>query len=74
MARTKGHFWEIRPAPQIFIAIVGTQIIATLITVYRILLPAMGWYLAAIIWAEALTAFFIIDALKVHYYKLLNRN
>jgi len=26
--------------------------------------PAMGWLLAGIIWAEALTAFFIIDAIK----------
>lgn len=73
MARTKGHFWEIRPAPQLFIAIVCTQLIATLITVYGILLPAMGWFLAGIIWAEALTAFFIIDAIKVRFYKLLTR-
>ncbi len=71
MARTKGHFWEIKPAPQLFIAIVGTQLIATLITVYGILLPAMGWLLAVIIWAEALTVFFIIDALKVRYYKII---
>ena len=47
-----------------------TQLIATLITVYGILLPAMGWLLAAIIWVEALTVFFIIDALKVRYYKI----
>ena len=73
MARTKGHFWEIRPAPQLFTAILGTQITATLITVYGILLPAMGWFLAAIIWVEALTAFFIIDAIKVSFYKLLSR-
>ncbi len=73
MARTKGHFWEIKPAPQLFIAIVGTQLIATLITVYGILLPAMGWFLAGIIWVEALTAFFIIDAIKVRFYNLLNK-
>jgi len=73
MARTKGHFWEIRPALPLFIAIVGTQTIATLITVYGILLPVMGWFLAGIIWAEALTAFFIIDAIKVRFYKLLKR-
>ena len=73
MARTKGHFWEIKPAPQLFFAIVGTQLIATLITVYGILLPAMGWFLAGVIWAEALLAFFIIDAIKVRFYKFLNR-
>ena len=71
MARTKGHFWEIKPAKQLLIAITGAQITATLITVYGILLPAMGWFLAGIIWAEALTAFFIIDAIKVRFYKLL---
>jgi len=73
MARTRGHFWEIRPANQLLIAIISTQLIATLITVYGILLPAMGWFLAGIIWAEALTAFFIIDAIKVRFYKLLSR-
>ncbi len=73
MARTKGHFWEIKPALPLFIAIVGTQTIATLITVYGILLPAMGWFLAGVIWAEALAAFFIIDAIKVRFYKLLSR-
>lgn len=73
MARTKGHFWEIPPAPQLFIAILFTQVVATLITVYGVLLPAMGWFLAGIIWLEALSAFFIIDALKVRFYKFLNR-
>ncbi len=73
MARTRGHFWEIRPAPQLLIAIITTQLIATLITVYGILLPAMGWFLAGVIWAEALTAFFIMDAIKVRFYKFLNR-
>jgi len=72
MTRTKGHFWEIKPAPQLFLAIVGTQFIATIITVYGILLPAMGWYLAGIIWAEALVAFFIIDILKVKFYNFLS--
>ena len=73
MARTKGHFWNIRPAKQLFIAITSAQIIATFITVYGILLPPMGWYLAGIIWAEALIAFFIIDSIKVRFYQLLNR-
>ena len=71
MARTKGHFWEIRPAKQLFIAVTGAQITATLITVYGILLPPMGWFLAGVIWAEALIAFFIIDAIKVRFYQLL---
>ena len=58
MARTKDHFWKIRPAKQLFIAITGAQITATLITVYGILLPAMGWVLAGVIWVEAFTGIF----------------
>ena len=71
MARTKGHFWEIRPSKQLFIAVTGAQFTATLITVYGILLPPMGWFLAGVIWAEALIAFFIIDSIKVRFYQLL---
>jgi H+-transporting ATPase len=72
MARTKGHFWSIKPAKPLFIAIVTTQIIATLITVYGILLPAMGWNLAFFVWGYCLAGFIIIDFIKVGFYKLIN--
>ena len=72
MARTKGHFWSIRPAKPLFLAVVLTQLTATLITVYGILLPAMGWDLAAIVWVYAFVVFVIIDFLKVRFYHLLD--
>ncbi len=72
MARTRGHFWSVKPAKPLLIAVIGTQLIATLITVYGFLLPAMGWKLAFLIWGEALTAFAIIDFAKVHLYKILD--
>jgi len=72
MARTKGHFWSIRPAKPLFLAVVLTQLTATLITVYGILLPAMGWDLAAIVWAYALVVFVMIDFLKVRFYRVLD--
>ena len=71
VARTKGHFWSIKPAKILFIAIIVTQMIATLITVYGFLLPAMGWSLALFVWGYALTAFVITDFLKVYIYRLL---
>ena len=46
VARTKGPFWSVRPARPLMAAILVTQFIATLITVYGIGLPAMGWALA----------------------------
>jgi H+-transporting ATPase len=72
VARTKKSFWSIRPSKQLFLAVVVTQIIATIITVYGILLPAMGWGLALFVWAYALAAFIITDFLKVYVYKLLD--
>ncbi|MCW4019210.1 MAG: plasma-membrane proton-efflux P-type ATPase [Candidatus Bathyarchaeota archaeon] len=72
MARTKGHFWTVRPAKQLLIAVIVTQLVATLITVYGILLPPMGWALAGLVWAEAIAVFLVIDFLKVQFYKVLD--
>jgi H+-transporting ATPase len=72
VARTRDHFWSIKPAPQLFLAVVFTQLTATLITVYGILLPAMGWELALFVWGYALLLFVVTDFLKVYFYKLLD--
>ena len=74
IARTKGNFWTVKPAKELFLAVVITQSIATLITVYGILLPAMGWIPALFIWGEALTVFVIIDFIKVRVYKTLDHS
>lgn len=72
VARTKGPFWSVKPAMPLLMAIIVTQLIATLITVYGILLPAMGWNLALFVWGYALTAFVITDFIKIHAYKLFD--
>jgi len=72
VARTKGPFWSVRPALPLFVAVVVTQLIATLITVYGILLPAMGWHMALFVWGYALAAFVMTDFIKVGAYKLLD--
>jgi H+-transporting ATPase len=71
MARTKGHFWSVRPANQLLLAVILTQFTATLITVYGILLPPMGWALAGLVWGEAISVFLLIDLVKVRFYKVL---
>ncbi len=73
VARTRGHFWSVRPALPLFLAVVITQTIATLIVVYGILLPPIGWGLAAFIWGYAFVAFVITDFIKVYFYKFLTR-
>jgi H+-transporting ATPase len=72
VCRTKGHFWSSRPALPLLIAVVVTQLIATLITVYGFLLPAMGWQLAGFIWGVGIIVFIITDFIKVYLFKLLD--
>ncbi len=72
VARTKGHFWSVKPAKPLLFAIIATQLTATIITVYGILLPAMGWGIAAFVWGYALSLFVVTDFAKVRLYKLLN--
>ncbi|MFZ0452561.1 MAG: plasma-membrane proton-efflux P-type ATPase [Ignavibacteriaceae bacterium] len=74
IARTKGNFWSVKPAKPLFFAVIITQAIATIITVYGILLPAMGWGPAIFVWAEALIVFLIIDFIKVKTYKLFDHS
>jgi H+-transporting ATPase len=72
VARTKNHFWSIKPAKPLFLAVIITQAVATLIAVYGILFPQpLGWKFAGFVWAYALIMFVITDFLKVWFYKLL---
>ena len=61
VARTREHFWSIKPARPLFLAVVFTQLTATLITVYGVLLPAMGWGLALFVWGYAFLLFVVTD-------------
>ncbi|MGD0319600.1 MAG: plasma-membrane proton-efflux P-type ATPase [Nitrososphaerales archaeon] len=72
VARTRGRFWSVRPARSLLLAVILTQLTATMITVYGILLPAMGWNLAALVWGYALVSFLVQDFLKVRFYRLLD--
>jgi H+-transporting ATPase len=72
VARTKGPFWSIRPGKSLFAAIIVTKVVATLMAVYGLLLPAIGWDLALLVWGYALVWFVVMDFLKVHFYRLLD--
>ena len=71
IARTRGPFWSVKPAPILLIAVILTQLTATIITVYGILLPAMGWKLALFVWGYALVWFVAQDMFKLLIYKVL---
>lgn len=64
VTRTRGPFWSIKPAKILLFAVVSTQMIATLIVVYGILLPPIGWTLALFVWVYALAWFIVNDYVK----------
>ncbi|MCD1294368.1 plasma-membrane proton-efflux P-type ATPase [Methanocella sp. CWC-04] len=73
VARTKGPFWSVLPSPILFLTVVLTQLIATIITVYGILLPAMGWKLALFVWGYSIIWFLMTDILKLLIYRVLEK-
>ena len=72
ITRTRGPFWTIRPAKILFLAVVGTQILATLIAVYGIFMAPLGWGWALAVWGYALVWFLINDAVKLSAYRVFD--
>jgi H+-transporting ATPase len=72
LTRTRGPFWSIRPAKILWIAVLGTQTVATLIAVYGLFMTPLGWKLAGLVWAYALVCFLLTDRVKLLGYKLLD--
>ncbi|MGB6452723.1 MAG: plasma-membrane proton-efflux P-type ATPase, partial [Steroidobacteraceae bacterium] len=70
--RTRGPFWSIRPAPVLWMAVLGTQLIATLIAVYGFLMTPIGWGWAAFVWGYALIWFLATDPVKLLAYRMLD--
>jgi H+-transporting ATPase len=72
LTRTRGPFWAVRPAPALWIACLGTQVIATLIAVYGFLMPPLGWGWAGIVWGYAWVWALVSDQLKLLAYRILD--
>jgi H+-transporting ATPase len=73
LTRTRGPFWSIRPAKILWMAVVGTQLVATLIAVYGLYMAPLGWGWAAFVWGYALTWFIVNDRVKLLTYRVLDR-
>jgi len=74
LTRTRGPFWSIRPAKVLWIAVLGTQAIATLIAVYGLFMAPLGWRMAGMVWGYALVWFLINDRIKLMTYWILDRS
>ncbi len=72
LARTRGPFWSIRPARILWSAVLGTQIVATLIAVYGLFMPPLGWGWALFVWGYALVWFLVNDRLKLLAYRVFD--
>ena len=72
LTRTRGPFWSIRPAKILLVAVVGTQILATLIAVYGLFMTPLGWRWALFVWGYALVWFLVNDRVKLIAYWVLN--
>jgi H+-transporting ATPase len=73
LTRTRGPFWSRpRPARILFVAVVGTQAIATLIAVYGLFMTPLGWGWAAFVWGYALIWFLVNDRVKLLAYRMFD--
>ena len=72
LTRTRGPFWSTRPARVLWIAVVGTQAVATLIAVYGLFMTPLGWGWALFVWGYALVWFLVNDRVKLLAYRILD--
>ena len=70
--RTRGPFWSIRPARILWMAVLGTQTVATLIAVYGLFMTPLGWVWAMFVWGYALAWFLVTDPVKLLAYRILD--
>jgi H+-transporting ATPase len=72
LTRTRGPFWSIRPARILWAAVLGTQIVATLIAVYGLFMTPLGWGWALFVWGYALIWALLSDRVKLLAYRVFD--
>ena len=70
--RTRGPFWSIRPARILLLAVCGTQVVATLIAVYGLFMPPIGWGWALAVWGYSSAWFLVNDRVKLLAYRIFD--
>ena len=72
LTRTRGPFWSTQPAPVLWMAVLGTQTLATLIAVYGLFMTPLGWGWAAFVWGYALAWALVTDRVKLFAYRVFD--
>jgi H+-transporting ATPase len=71
LTRTREPFWSSRPASILLMAVIGTQIVATLIAVYGVFMTAIGWKWALAVWGYAVAWWLVNDRVKLFAYRII---
>ncbi|HYW94206.1 MAG TPA: plasma-membrane proton-efflux P-type ATPase [Bacteroidales bacterium] len=71
VTRTRRNFWTTRPSKALLLAVIITQLIATLISVYGVFMHPLGWKWAGIVWGYCLAWFLIEDTAKLAVYRVV---
>jgi H+-transporting ATPase len=72
LTRTRGPFWSVRPAKILWMAVLGTQTVATLIAVYGLFMAPLGWRWAGFVWVYALAWALVNDRIKLLAYRIFD--
>ena len=73
ITRTRGPWWSIRPARILLVAVIGTQLFATVMAVYGLgIMTPIGWGWAGFVWGYALIWALLTDPVKVLAYHLID--
>ena len=73
VTRTPKPFYSIKPARALLGAVLGTQLVATLIAVYGLFMTAIGWQWALLVWAYAFCGFLVEDRIKLLMHRHLEQ-
>ena len=74
LTRTRGPFWSIAPAPILWLAVVGTQTLATLVALFGFgLMEPLPWTWTLFVWGYALVWALLNDRAKLLAYWILDR-
>jgi H+-transporting ATPase len=71
--RTKGSFWSTRPANVLLIAVISTQVVATLIATTGFLLTPLPLLYVGVVWGFAALDLLVYDQIKKLAYRVLER-
>jgi H+-transporting ATPase len=61
------------PSAPLFLAIVGTQVVAVLMCAFGVLVPALPWLMIGLVWAYVLVWMVVMDIAKLGYFSLAER-